>query len=205
MVNDSQGPRRLDSIAVNFDDERLVAGAGVLLPITLAQRLGLEGLVDKLVDLGERAGAARPGRKVCSLVAAMLLGADSIDDCEILRSGSTERLLGHRAMAPSTLGTFLRSFSFGHVRQLDRVLAELLKRAWSAGAGPGKGRLVIDVDSFIGEVHGYLKQGAAFGYTTSAATTRCSRPAQRPQRSCTCVSARARPTPSAVPCASFRS
>jgi hypothetical protein len=165
MVNDSQGPRRLDSIAVNFDDERLVAGAGVLLPITLAQRLGLEGLVDKLVDLGERAGAARPGRKVCSLVAAMLLGADSIDDCEILRSGSTERLLGHRAMAPSTLGTFLRSFSFGHVRQLDRVLAELLKRAWSAGAGPGKGRLVIDVDSFIGEVHGYLKQGAAFGYT----------------------------------------
>ncbi len=165
MVNDSQGPRRLDSIAVDFDDERLVSGAGVLLPVTLAQRLGLEKLVEEMVDLGERAGAARPGRKVCSLVAAMLLGADSIDDCEVLRSGSTERLLGHRAMAPSTLGTFLRSFSFGHVRQLDRVLAELLKRAWSFGAGPGKGRLVIDVDSFIGEVHGYLKEGAAFGYT----------------------------------------
>jgi len=164
MVNDPRSPRRLDSIAVDFDDERLIGGAGVLLPVTLAQRLGLERLVEKFVDLGERAGAARPGRKVCSLVAAMLLGADSIDDCEILRSGSTERLLGHRAMAPSTLGTFLRSFSFGHVRQLDRVLAELIKRAWSLGAGPGAERLVIDVDSFVGEVHGYLKQGAAFGY-----------------------------------------
>lgn len=165
MVNDSRAPRRLDSVAVDFDDERLVAGAGLILPVTLAQRLGLEKLVDKFVDLGARAGAARPGRKVSSLVAAMLLGADSIDDCEILRSGSTERLLGHRAMAPSTLGTFLRSFSFGHVRQLDRVLSELLKRAWSAGAGPGTKRLVIDVDSFVGEVSGYLKEGAAFGYS----------------------------------------
>ncbi len=95
----------------------------------------------------------------------MLLGADSIDDCQILRSGATERLLGHRAMAPSTLGTFLRSHSFGHVRQLDRVLEHSIRRAWSAGAGPGSERLVIDVDSFIGEVHGYQKQGAAHGYT----------------------------------------
>jgi Transposase DDE domain group 1 len=68
-------------------------------------------------------------------------------------------------MAPSTLGTFMRSFTFGHVRQLDRVLAESIERAWSAGAGPGSERLVIDVDSFIGEVHGYQKQGAGFGYT----------------------------------------
>ena len=68
-------------------------------------------------------------------------------------------------MAPSTLGTFLRSFSFGHVRQLDRVLAESIGRAWSAGAGPGCERLVIDIDSFIGEVHGSDKQGAGFGYT----------------------------------------
>jgi hypothetical protein len=68
-------------------------------------------------------------------------------------------------MAPSTLGTFLRSFTFGHVRQLDRVLAESIRRAWSAGAGPGAERLVIDIDSFIGEVHGYDKQGAGFGYT----------------------------------------
>jgi len=67
--------------------------------------------------------------------------------------------------APSTLGTFLRAFTFGHVRQLDRVLADSLKRAWAAGAGPGSERLVVDVDSFVGEVHGYDKQGAGFGYT----------------------------------------
>jgi len=66
---------------------------------------------------------------------------------------------------PSTLGTFLRAFTFGHVRQLDRVLAESLHRAWAAGAGPGDQRLVIDIDSFVGEVHGPAKQGASFGYT----------------------------------------
>jgi hypothetical protein len=74
-------------------------------------------------------------------------------------------VLGHRVAAPSTLGTFLRAFTFGHVRQLDRVLAESLSRAWSAGAGPGQGRLVVDVDSFVGEVYGCDKQGAGFGYT----------------------------------------
>src|SRR3954453_19025757 len=95
----------------------------------------------------------------------MLLGADCIDDCDVLRSGRTETVLGHQAMAPSTLGTFLRSFTFGHVRQLDRVLAETLRRAWAAGAGPGDERLIIDLDSFIGEVHGHAKQGAGYGYT----------------------------------------
>jgi hypothetical protein len=74
-------------------------------------------------------------------------------------------VLGHKAMAASTLGTFLRSFSFGHVRQLDGVLGQLLRRAWQAGAGPGKGRLVVDIDSFVGEVHGHRKQGAGYGYT----------------------------------------
>jgi hypothetical protein len=73
--------------------------------------------------------------------------------------------LGGWLPAPSTLGTFLRAFTFGHVRQLDRLLAESLTRAWRVGAGPGDGRLVVDVDSFIGEVHGYKKQGAGFGYT----------------------------------------
>jgi hypothetical protein len=73
--------------------------------------------------------------------------------------------LGHRVAAPSTLGTFLRAFTFGHVRQLDRVLADSLARAWAAGAGPGSERLVVDVDSFVGAVHGYDKQGAGFGYT----------------------------------------
>ena len=69
-------------------------------------------------------------------------------------------------MAPSTLGTFLRAFTFGHVRQLDRVLDQALARAWAAGAGPGDGLpLVIDIDSFVGEVYGYQKQGAGYGYT----------------------------------------
>jgi hypothetical protein len=165
MVKDSGVAVRPDSVAVEFDDERLVANAGVMLTSTLIGRLGLERLVEETVDLGQRAGAAKPGRKVCSLVHAMALGADSIDDCDVLRAGGTEALLGHRVMAPSTLGTFLRSFSFGHVRQLDRVLAESIRRAWSAGAGPGGERLVIDIDSFIGEVHGSEKQGAGFGYT----------------------------------------
>src|SRR6266496_421098 len=80
-------------------------------------------------------------------------------------SGSCCCARGGRVAAPSTLGTFLRAFTFGHVRQLDRVLGEALTRAWRAGAGPGVGRLVVDVDSFIGEVHGYQKQGASFGYT----------------------------------------
>jgi hypothetical protein len=100
-----------------------------------------------------------------SLVFAMLLGAQSIDGCDVLRSGRTGRLLGIRVMAPSTLGTFLRAFTFGHVRQLDRVLGLTLGRAWQAGAGPGEDRLVIDVDSFVGEVYGRLKHGASRGYT----------------------------------------
>ena len=100
-----------------------------------------------------------------ALLFAMVLGADSIDDADVLRAGRTRRLLGGWLPAPSTLGTFLRAFTFGHVRQLDRLLADALTRAWKAGAGPGDRRLVIDVDSFVGEVCGYLKQGAAYGYT----------------------------------------
>jgi hypothetical protein len=160
MVHDSP-----DRLVVAFDDERVVANAGIMLPVTLGQRLGIEALVDEIVDLGERPGAARPGRKVLSLAHAMLLGADSIDDCAVPRAGRTETVLGHHPVAPSTLGTFLRSFTFGHVRQLDQVLTTLLGRAWSAGAGPGEKRLVIDIDSFVGEVHGHAKQGAGYGYT----------------------------------------
>jgi hypothetical protein len=154
-----------DAARVVFDDERVVANAGVLLPALLADRLGVEALIDRTVDLGDRPGAANPGRKVMSLVSAMCLGADCIEDCDLLRSGQTRAVLGHRVAAPSTLGTFLRAFSFGHVRQLDRVLAESLCRAWAAGAGPGARRLVVDVDSFVGEVYGYDKQGAGYGYT----------------------------------------
>jgi len=154
-----------DVTRVVFDDERAVANAGVMLPALLADRLGVEALVDRIVDLGDRSGAANPGRKVMSLLSAMVLGADCIDDCAVLRSGQTSSVLGHVVAAPSTLGTFLRAFTFGHVRQLDKVLAETLARAWAAGAGPGGERLVVDVDSFVGEVYGYEKQGAGYGYT----------------------------------------
>jgi Transposase DDE domain group 1 len=166
MVNDQGAAVKLDRVGVAFDDERLVSDAGLLLPATLAGRFGLERLVNETVRLGEGVpGAALPGRKVLSLVHGMLAGADCIDDVDVLRAGSTGLVLGHAVMAPSTLGTFLRAFTFGHVRQLDRVLDLSLQRAWVAGAGPGDQRLVIDIDSFIGEVHGYQKQGAGYGYT----------------------------------------
>jgi hypothetical protein len=152
-------------LVVAFDDDHAVANAGLLLPATLAQRLGIEATVDRLVDLGDRPGAHRPGRKVLTLLHAIIAGADCIDDAELLRTGSTAAVLGHRVMAPSTLGTFLRSFTFGHVRQLDRVAETLMGRAWAAGAGPGDGPMTIDLDSTICQVHGHHKGGAAFGYT----------------------------------------
>ncbi len=170
MVHDAadvpEGPGCLDSVRVVFNEERLISDAGLLVCATLAERLGVEELVNESVWLDPRApGACLPGRKVMSLVHGMLAGADSIDDMNVLRAGSTGLILGHRVMAPSTLGTFLRAFTFGHVRQLDRVLDVALARAWAAGAGPGDGPLVIDIDSFIGEVHGEQKQGASYGYT----------------------------------------
>jgi Transposase DDE domain group 1 len=155
----------VDHVDVAFDDERAVAHAGLLLPATLAERLGIEQVTDELVDLGDRPGAARPGRKLLTLVHALAAGGDCIDDVELLRAGSTGSVLGHRVMAASTVGTWLRSFTFGHVRQLDRVTAQILGRAWQAGAGPGDGPLMVDVDSTICEVHGYHKQGACYGYT----------------------------------------
>src|SRR3954447_6393264 len=164
VVQDDK-PVGLDGVQVCFDDERVVCNAGVMLVATLAQRLGVEALAQQLVRLRrDRPGAANAGRKVMALIYAMVLGADSIDDCDVLRAGRTGRLLGGWIPAPSTLGTFLRAFTFGHVRQLDRLLGQALERAWQAGAGPGDGRLIIDVDSFVGEVCGRLKQGAAYGY-----------------------------------------
>jgi Transposase DDE domain group 1 len=155
----------LDRVRVIFDDPHAVANAGLVATATLAHRLGIEDTVDELVDLGDRPGAAHPGRKVMTLVHSIALGGDSIDDCDVLRSGSTEAVVGHRVMAPSTVGTFLRSFTFGHVRQLDKVAETVLTRAWAGGAGPGDEPLVVDFDSTVCEVHGYHKQGAAYGYT----------------------------------------
>ena len=155
-----------DRIRIAFDDPRLVANAGLLLPATLALHLGLGELVDRHLDLGGAPGRANTGDKLMTLVASALAGGDCIDDADALRSGGTARVLGCVVKAPSTLGTFLRSFRWGHVRQLDRVSRELLARAWAAGAGPGDGPLTIDIDSTICETYGLSKEGARHhGYT----------------------------------------
>ena len=130
-------PRRHpDRIRIAFDDHRLVTNAGLLLPATLARRLGLPELVQEHLDLGEAPGRANTGDKIMTLVSSALAGGDCIDDADVLRTGRTACALGCVVKAPSTLGTFLRSFRWGHVRQLDRVSRELLARAWQAGAGP---------------------------------------------------------------------
>ena len=145
---------------------RLVANAGLLLAVTLAQHLGLGELVDNHVDLADAPGRANAGDKMLTLVASALAGGDCIDDADVLRTGGTASAIGCVVKAPSTLGTFLRSFRWGHVRQLDRVSRELLARAWSAGAGPGDGPLTIDLDSTICETYGLAKEGARdHGYT----------------------------------------
>ena len=132
-------PEHPDRIQIAFDDHRLVNNAGLLLPASLALRLGLGELVEQHVDLGDAPGRANAGDKLMTLVASALAGGDCIDDADALRSGSTGRVLGCVVKAPSTFGTFLRSFRWGHVRQLDRVSRELLARAWATGGGPGDG------------------------------------------------------------------
>ncbi len=155
----------LKSINVAFDDPNLVANAGLLLVSSLSQSLSLEKLIDEKVSLSGSVGGANPGRKILTLVHAMAAGANYIGHVDMLRAGSSEAVLGHKVMAPSTIGTFLRSFSFGHIRQLDSVSDAALSRAWAMGVGPGDNRLVIDIDSTICEVHGPKKQGANYGYT----------------------------------------
>ena len=159
-------PSEPDRIRIAFDDHRLVANAGLILPVTLAQRLGLRELASNHVDLGNAPGRANAGDKMLTLVASALAGGDCIDDADVLRIGGTAGAIGCVVKAPSTLGTFLRSFRWGHVRQLDRVSRELLARAWAAGAGPGDGPLTIDLDSTVCETYGLVKEGARHhGYT----------------------------------------
>ena len=117
-----------DRIQIAFDDHRMVANAGLLLPATLALHLGLGELVDYHLDLGGAPGRANTGDKLLTL------------------AGVPAGVLSCAVKAPSTLGTFLRSFRWGHVRQLDRVSRELLARAWAAGAGPGDAPFTIDLD-----------------------------------------------------------
>ena len=155
-----------DRIQIAFDDHRLVANAGLILPATLALRLGLPQLLRKDLDLGGAPDRANTGDKMMTLVASALAGGDCIDDADVLRAGGTARVLGCTAKAPSTLGTFLRSFRWGHVRQLDRVSRELLARVWKAGAGPGDAPFTIDLDSTICETYGLAKEGARLGLST---------------------------------------
>ena len=159
----SRVSQTLDRIHATFDDDNLVANAGLLLPATLVERLGVEAVINTTLRLDGRVGGASPGRKVLTLLNTMLAGGSHIDHADMLRAGASELVVSHRVMAPSTLGTFLRSFTFGHVRQLEAVNDIVMQRAWAAGTAPGA--LVIDVDSTICEVVGKAKQGAGFGYT----------------------------------------
>ena len=156
-----------DRIRIVFDDHRLVANAGLLLPATLARHLGLRELVDHHLDLGGAPGRANTGDKLMTLVASAMAGGDCIDDADVLRTGGTACTWEARSRRhPPPLsrragsGTFLRSFRWGHVRQLDRVSRELLARAWAAGAGPGDAPFTIDLDSTICETYGLAKEGA---------------------------------------------
>ena len=157
-------PERTDRIEIAFDDHRMVANAGLLVPVTLAHRFRLGELVDRHLDLGRAPGRANTGDKLLTLVASALAGGDCIDDADVLRTGGTAGAIGCAVKAPSTLGTFLRtflrSFRWGHVRQLDRVSRELLAQAWAAGGGPGDAPFTIDLDSTICETYGLTKEGA---------------------------------------------
>ena len=151
----------LDAMVVTFDDTHSVTDGGMILPATLAQHLGVQKLCDDHIDLGDAAGHANVGDKAMTVICSVLAGGDSIDDCNDLRAGDTARVLSHTVLAPSTAGTFLRSFTWGHARQLDKVTAELLARAWAGGAVPGDGPVTIDIDSSIHETYGVAKHGGA--------------------------------------------
>ena len=157
----------LTATSAVFDDPNLVSAAGLVPALALADRAGLRRLADEHLSVPGDKGA-NAGLKVASLVAGMVAGADSIDDMALLRHGGMGRVFA-RAYAPSTLGSFLRAFTFGHVRQLDAVASRFLTALAAQapqvlGDGSG-GRVLVDVDDTIIEVHGHAKQGAGFGYS----------------------------------------
>lgn len=153
------------TIRPTFDDPNLVSAAGLIPVLRLAESAGWYDLLDRLTVPSPNVAA-----KTASMVGGMLAGADSIDDLDLLRHGGMPRLFAG-VRAPSTLGTFLRSFTHGHVQQLDKIGADLLaglvtrSRGLLAGADSADGIAFIDVDDTIREVHGYAKQGAAYGYS----------------------------------------
>ncbi|MCQ4152390.1 IS1380 family transposase [Rhodococcus qingshengii] len=147
------------------DDTNLLGAAGLVPVMALAEQAGLSGLAHEHLSVPTDKGA-HPDRKVFSLVAGMVAGADSIDDMAVLRHGAMGRVFDH-PYAPSTLGSFLREFRFGHVRQLDAIATRML--AGLAEHTPVlagiDGPVMVDIDDSIIEVHGPAKQGAGFGYT----------------------------------------
>jgi hypothetical protein len=150
-----------------FDEPNLVSSAGLVPVMALARKARLRELVDERLTVPTDKGA-NPGLKLSSLVAGMVAGADSIEDMALLRHGGMGRVFA-AAYAPSTLGSFLRSFAFGHVRQLDavasRFLLNLAEHTGLLGGGQDSGPVLVDLDDTIIEVHGYAKQGAGFGYS----------------------------------------
>src|SRR6266496_621274 len=150
--------------SARFDDPSLVSFAGLVPAVVLAGRAGLTALADAHLGVPDGAGVAA-GTKVSALVAGMIAGADSITDMDVLRHGGMPRLFSG-ARAPSTLGTFLRAFRFGHVRQLDAVAARVL--AGPACNAPiisaGESVTYLDVDDTVRATFGYAKQGAGFGH-----------------------------------------
>ena len=139
----------IDGVEVRFDEGSLVGDAGLLLAGTVMDRLGLEAMLDAVVrppSAGRGSGA-----KALSVVASMLVGGSFIDDADRLRAGSTAQVLPFGPVAPSTLGTWLRSFTFGHLRQFDRANELALSRAWSLGAAPAVKEMTLDLDSTVCE------------------------------------------------------
>jgi hypothetical protein len=150
-----------------FDEPNLVSSAGLVPVMALARKARLRELADERLSVPTDKGA-NPGLKISSLVAGMVAGADSIEDMALLRHGGMGRVFA-AGYAPSTLGSFLRSFTFGHVRQADavasRFLVNLAANTELLGSQDCTGTVLVDIDDTIVEVHGYQKQGAAFGYS----------------------------------------
>jgi hypothetical protein len=151
-------------VSAEFDDPNLVSCAGLVPALALAERCGLHRLAAGVTVSGP--AAANPGVKIPALVAGMLADADSIDDMDVLRHGGMGRLFGG-VRAPSTLGSFLRTFRFGHVRQLDKVAAGLLTNlaAHTPLLRDGDRMSLVDIDDTVKQTYGYAKQGTGYGYT----------------------------------------
>jgi hypothetical protein len=159
-------------VSATFDDPNLVSSAGLVPVMKIAAEAGLRELADRHLSVPTDKGS-NAGAKVASLVGGMVAGADSIDDVAVLRHGGMRKMF-NRVYAPSTLGSFLREFTFGHVRQLDAVASRFLARLGAStpllgdtatATADDMSMVFVDVDDTIIEVHGHAKQGAGFGYS----------------------------------------